>query len=78
MRRLYYLIRGVAYTCGVAAVMLILWGRRTDLAFAPELLQTGILLMIVTMVLFGVSYVLFGILRRRKTKGGRPSFMKYN
>lgn len=76
MRRIYYLLRGIAYTCGVAAVLMILWGRRSDAGFAPELLQAGVLLMVLTFVLFTISYLLFALLQRRNK--GKPSSMKYN
>jgi hypothetical protein len=68
MRRAYYLLRGVAYTLGVASVLMILWGRRSDAGFAQELMQAGVLLVALTLVLFTISYVLFGIMHRRRIK----------
>lgn len=68
MRRAYYMLRGIAYTLGIISVLLILWGRRSDSGYAQELMQAGILSAVLTLILFALSYALFGLLQRRRSK----------
>lgn len=64
MRRVYYLIRGIGYVCGIAAVLLILWGGRGEAAYGRELSQIGYVLLLVMFLLFCASYVLFAAMRK--------------
>lgn len=65
MRKAYYLIRGISYVCGIAAVLLILWGGRGDSGYATEIGQIGYALLAIMFALFCVSYVLFALMRRK-------------
>lgn len=65
MRKAYYIIRGISYTCGVAAVLLILWGGQGQSGYGSEIVQVGYLLLLLMFLLFCVSYVLYAFLRRR-------------
>lgn len=59
MRRAYYVVRGISYACGIAAVLMVLSGWRPDI---------GYLLLLTMFVLFCVSYVMYALLRRGRQK----------
>jgi len=69
MRMAYYILRGIGYTLGVVAVMLVLWGRQSDSAYAEEWTQLGFIMVIVSLLIFCVSYALYALLGRRPGPG---------
>jgi len=64
MRKAYYTVRALGYLSGVLAVLMVLLGGQTEYGYADEIKMAGYGLVLLTMVLFGVSYVLFGLMRK--------------
>ncbi len=64
MRKLYIIVRAISYVCGLAALILILYGRPAEVNEPHWATQAGYMLLLVMFSLFCVSYVLYAIMRR--------------
>jgi hypothetical protein len=65
MRRLYYIIRGISYACGIAALFLIMLGRGSAGEYADTMIMAGYILVTVMFALFCSSYILFLLIRKK-------------
>lgn len=65
MRRLYYIIRGISYACGIAALFLIMLGRGSSGDYAEKMIMAGYILVTVMFALFCASYLLFILIRKK-------------
>lgn len=64
MRKLYTIVRMISYACGLAALILILYGRPAEVNESHWATQAGYMLLLIMFSLFCVSYVIYGIMRR--------------
>ncbi len=62
MRRAYFIVRMTSYGCGLLAVLLIVAG--SEAGRTAWMVQTGYLLLLAMFLLFGVSYVLYALIKR--------------
>jgi|GEM_PF-3103087 len=65
----YYILRGIGYTLGVASVLIVLWSRQSESAYSGELQIVGYSLVVVSLLIFCASYVMYAMMARQKGPG---------